>query len=100
MLQTTRDVILLATLWYVIHLRMFFLTKLFYFLARQTDIKYGVLDGGSTMNFFKTSNLPVFQTMWEFMSGVERPNVMVSKTFHKVFVKSVSLKIEPLLCSK
>ena len=29
------------------------------------------------MNFFKTSNLPVFQTMWEFMSGVERPNVMV-----------------------
>jgi len=46
-------------------------------LARQTDIKYGVLDGGSTMNFFKTSNLPVFQTMWEFMSGVERPNVMV-----------------------
>ena len=51
------------------------------FLARQTDIKYGVLDGGSTMNFFKTSNLPVFQTMWEFMSGVERPNVMVSMVF-------------------
>ena len=50
----------------------------FLLLAKQTDIKYGVLDGGSTMNFFKTSNMPVFQTMWEFMSGVERPNVMVS----------------------
>ena len=60
-----------------------FFDKSILFLARQTDIKYGVLDGGSTMNFFKTSNLPVFQTMWEFMSGVERPNVMVSKTFYQ-----------------
>ena len=54
--------------------------KMCIFLAKQTEIKYGVLDGGSTMNFFKTSNLPVYQTMWEFMSGVERPNVMVSTT--------------------
>ena len=28
-------------------------------LAKQTDIKYGVLDGGSTMNFFKVQSLTI-----------------------------------------
>ncbi len=41
-------------------------------LAAQTIIKYGTLEGGSTMNFFKTSTMPTFQTMWDFMSGVHR----------------------------
>ena len=36
-------------------------------LAKQTEIKYGALDGGSTMNFFKTSTMEPFMTMWEFM---------------------------------
>ena len=47
-------------------------------LAAQTEIKYGTLEGGSTMNFFKTSSMPTFATMWEFMSGPLRPEVMVS----------------------
>ena len=46
-------------------------------LANQIKIKYGTLEGGSTMNFFKTSENPVFQTMWEFMSGPLRPEVMM-----------------------
>ena len=36
-----------------------------------------MLEGGSTMNFFKTSTMPTFMTMWEFMSGVHRSEVMV-----------------------
>ena len=38
-------------------------------LARQTEIKYGVMDGGSTMKFFQKSDNPTYQTMWEFMQG-------------------------------
>lgn len=47
-------------------------------LAAQTEIKYGTLEGGSTMNFFKTSSHPVFKTMWDFMSGPMRSEIMTS----------------------
>ena len=48
-------------------------------LAEQTMIKYGVLEGGSTMNFFKKSNMDTYTTMWDYMSdpGI-KPLVMVS----------------------
>ena len=39
-------------------------------LAKQTEIKYGVVDGGSTMKFFQYSKDPTYQIMWEFMSGI------------------------------
>ena len=44
--------------------------KLFLLSDFQTEIKYGVVEGGSTMNFFKTSSMPAYQTMWNFMSGI------------------------------
>ena len=44
-------------------------------LAKQTEIKYGVVKGGSTMKFFKLSDNPVYQTMWEFMSGKPLPSI-------------------------
>lgn len=40
-------------------------------------IKYGVVAGGSTMNFFRTSTMEPFQTMWEYMSGPERELIMM-----------------------
>ncbi|XP_040571507.1 glutamate receptor ionotropic, kainate 2 [Lepeophtheirus salmonis] len=46
-------------------------------LAKQTDIKYGVVEGGSTENFFKTSTFETYQKMWEFMSGVHRQESMM-----------------------
>ena len=44
-------------------------------LAAQTQIKYGVVKGGSTMNFFKTSSMEPFMTMWEFMEGMYKVKV-------------------------
>ena len=38
-------------------------------MAAQTEIKYGVLEGGSTQNFFRTATMEPFVTMWEFMSS-------------------------------
>lgn len=38
-------------------------------LAKQTDIKYGTMDGGATQNFFKKSKIPTYQRMWSFMSS-------------------------------
>ena len=40
--------------------------------------QYGVVAGGSTMNFFKESKMPTYQKMWEFMSGPMKEEVMVS----------------------
>ena len=42
-------------------------------LAKQTDIKYGVLDGGSTMNFFKVLNhnfnfQPNYEVKWKIFN--------------------------------
>ena len=41
------------------------------------NIKYGVVAGGSTLNFFKTSKMEPYATMWRYMSGPDRPEVML-----------------------
>ncbi|XP_013416771.1 glutamate receptor ionotropic, kainate 2 isoform X2 [Lingula anatina] len=48
-------------------------------LAKQTDIKYGSQYGGSTMTFFKTSKIPTYERMWNFMSSTE-PSVFVNSS--------------------
>ncbi|XP_066945565.1 glutamate receptor 1-like isoform X2 [Macrobrachium rosenbergii] len=45
-------------------------------LARQTQVEYGTLAGGSSMDFFKRSKISVYSRMWEFMSA--RPHVFAS----------------------
>ncbi|CAF1049286.1 unnamed protein product [Rotaria sp. Silwood1] len=59
-------------------------------LAKQTDILYGTLKGGSTMAFFNKSTLTTFKIMWNFMQQ------------HKddVFVSSNSEGIEKVRGSK
>lgn len=47
-------------------------------LARQTEIEYGALDGGSTVQFLKNSKISVYSRMWEFMSS--RDHVLTSST--------------------
>lgn len=36
-------------------------------LVKQTQIKYGVMLGGSTLSFFKESNFSIYQKMWAVM---------------------------------
>ncbi|GIY87265.1 glutamate receptor ionotropic, kainate 2 [Caerostris darwini] len=43
-------------------------------LAKQTTIQYGSVKDGSTMNFFKSSNYPIYKRMWSFMES-QRPSV-------------------------
>jgi len=38
-------------------------------LAKQTKIKYGPTNSGSTMSFFKDSKIPVYEKMWSFMNN-------------------------------
>jgi hypothetical protein len=38
-------------------------------LAKQTEIQYGAVEGGSTREFFRTSKIKTYQRMWSFMSG-------------------------------
>ncbi|ESO10960.1 hypothetical protein HELRODRAFT_190246 [Helobdella robusta] len=45
-------------------------------LAKQTEIKYGMVHSGSTMEFFKRSTIPVYERMWAFMTTTE-PSVFV-----------------------
>ena len=49
-------------------------------LAQQTEIKYGVLAGGSTMKFFEKSNHKTYKVLWEFMEGkslkIHRANIV------------------------
>ena len=40
-------------------------------------IKYGVMKGGSTAGFFEKSKLPIYELMWEFMSGPQMDQVQV-----------------------
>ena len=47
-------------------------------LARQTEIKYGAVAGGSTAAFFANSNNDVYQRLNMFMSGLHQSEVMVS----------------------
>lgn len=43
-------------------------------LVKQTKIKYGTVDGGSTQTFFKESNYTTYARMWTQMEGA-RPSV-------------------------
>ncbi|XP_071525539.1 LOW QUALITY PROTEIN: glutamate receptor ionotropic, kainate 2-like [Panulirus ornatus] len=43
-------------------------------LAKQTKIKYGCKEDGSTYSFFRDSNIPTYQRMWSAMSNA-RPTV-------------------------
>ncbi|XP_035708870.1 glutamate receptor ionotropic, kainate 2 isoform X2 [Folsomia candida] len=38
-------------------------------LAHQTDISYGTLDSGSTMDFFRNSTITTYKTMWTYMES-------------------------------
>jgi ABC-type amino acid transport substrate-binding protein len=46
-------------------------------LAKQTEIRYGTLRGGSTMAFFNKSTLTTFKRMWNFMQQ-HKDDVFVS----------------------
>lgn len=46
-------------------------------LAKQTKIKYGTVEGGSTQSFFKESNYSTYKKMWMQMSTT-RPTVFES----------------------
>ncbi|XP_066286133.1 glutamate receptor 4-like [Branchiostoma lanceolatum] len=45
-------------------------------LAKQTEIRYGIVKSGSTEAFFKSSTIPVYQKMWNFMSKAEPSPLM------------------------
>lgn len=45
-------------------------------LAKQTKVKYGALEGGSTQSFFRNSNFSTYQRMWVQMSQA-KPSVFV-----------------------
>ncbi|XP_032431403.1 glutamate receptor 1-like isoform X2 [Xiphophorus hellerii] len=48
-------------------------------LAKQTEIAYGTLEGGSTKDFFKRSKIAVFEKMWSYMRSAD-PSVFVKST--------------------
>ncbi|XP_070712149.1 glutamate receptor 1-like [Pempheris klunzingeri] len=48
-------------------------------LAKQTEIAYGTLDGGSTKEFFMRSKIAVFEKMWSYMRSTD-PSVFVKNT--------------------
>ncbi|XP_029375901.1 glutamate receptor 1-like isoform X3 [Echeneis naucrates] len=48
-------------------------------LAKQTEIAYGTLDGGSTKEFFRRSKIAVFEKMWSYMRSAD-PSVFVKNT--------------------
>ncbi|XP_049883577.1 glutamate receptor ionotropic, kainate 2 [Pectinophora gossypiella] len=47
-------------------------------LAAQREIQYGTLSGGSTMTFFRDSNIDIYQTMWQHMSTASPPALVSS----------------------
>ncbi|ESP00057.1 hypothetical protein LOTGIDRAFT_213260 [Lottia gigantea] len=47
-------------------------------LAKQTEIKYGTLSSGSTMDFFNGSKVNLFQRMWSYMTS--QPSVFYART--------------------
>ena len=70
-------------------------------MARQVDVEYGTLKGGSTENFFREGQIDTYQTMWSFMAGkdvfaksndegIER--VRVGKGKYAYLMESVSLQ--------
>ncbi|XP_071951840.1 glutamate receptor 3-like isoform X2 [Antedon mediterranea] len=42
-------------------------------LAKQTDITYGTLASGATLEFFKNSKIHVYERMWNFMQSADPP---------------------------
>ncbi|XP_041351805.1 glutamate receptor ionotropic, kainate 2-like [Gigantopelta aegis] len=46
-------------------------------VAKQTEIAYGTLKSGSTMQFFRDSNIDTYKRMWAFMKDKE-PSVFAS----------------------
>ncbi|XP_059097759.1 glutamate receptor ionotropic, kainate 2-like [Tigriopus californicus] len=46
-------------------------------LAKQSEIAYGTLSGGSTMTFFRDSKIDVYKKMWNFMEN-HQPSVFVT----------------------
>ncbi|VDM39330.1 unnamed protein product [Toxocara canis] len=48
-------------------------------LAAQQKIKYGTLNGGSTMNFFRESKIPIYERMWSVMQSTT-PTVFVNSS--------------------
>ncbi|KAJ0170032.1 hypothetical protein K1T71_014638 [Dendrolimus kikuchii] len=47
-------------------------------LAAQTAVQYGTLNGGSTMTFFRDSNIDIYQKMWQHMSTASPPALVSS----------------------
>ncbi|GAA56161.1 glutamate receptor ionotropic kainate 3 [Clonorchis sinensis] len=47
-------------------------------LAKQTKIKYGTIQGGSTAAFFEQTKFPTYKRMWQFMSS--QKGVMMNST--------------------
>ncbi|CAH2100667.1 unnamed protein product [Euphydryas editha] len=47
-------------------------------LAAQTSVRYGTLSGGSTMTFFRDSNIDIYQKMWQHMSTANPPALVSS----------------------
>jgi hypothetical protein len=49
-------------------------------LANQTNIKYGIIEGGSTHQFFKNNKNEIYKRMWQKMNAWSS----------SVFVKDIS----------
>ncbi|CAG4981440.1 unnamed protein product [Colias eurytheme] len=47
-------------------------------LAAQNSVQYGTLNGGSTMTFFRDSNIDIYQRMWQHMSTASPPALVSS----------------------
>merc|ERR1719347_2227917 len=47
-------------------------------LAKQNEIWYGAVVGGSTLKFFEKSTIPTYQLLYEFMSGVHESEVIMA----------------------
>ncbi|XP_069363770.1 glutamate receptor ionotropic, kainate 2 isoform X3 [Maniola hyperantus] len=47
-------------------------------LAAQNSVQYGTLNGGSTMTFFRDSNIDIYQKMWQHMSSASPPALVSS----------------------
>lgn len=55
-------------------------------LSKQSKIKYGLMDGGSTYTFFKSSNYSTFKKMFTQMSGLVLLNEVVIDYFQSPIV--------------
>jgi hypothetical protein len=69
-------------------------------LAKQTEIKYGSVDSGSTKQFFQASNLQIYQKMWDFMKSngpsvfvKDNKEVLIERFVHKITLFSIYLRV-------